>query len=61
MVHGNGGFNRSAALVVGYIMAAYGVGLKETLRFVQSKRFACCPNGWFMAQLKEYEAIYQGI
>lgn len=54
MIHSNSGINRSAALVAGYIMATYGVSVRKALAFVQKKRFAANPNGWFIEQLKVF-------
>ncbi|OXA62175.1 serine/threonine/tyrosine-interacting protein B isoform X2 [Folsomia candida] len=61
LIHSNSGINRSAALVAGYIMATYGVSVRKALAFVQKKRFAANPNGWFIEQLKEYEAVCQAM
>lgn len=58
LVHGNAGMSRSAALVIGYIMAKYGVTFKKSARYVQSKRFCICVNK-FKQQLKDYEPIYK--
>jgi len=61
LVHGNGGVSRSAALVIAYIMSRYGVTCKEAFSFVQQRRFCVNPNENFLAQLREYEPIYQAF
>jgi len=61
LVHGNGGVSRSAALVIAFIMSRYGVTCKEAFTFVQQRRFCVNPNENFMAQLREYEPIYQAF
>lgn len=58
LVHGNLGMSRSGALVVGYIMAKYGVSLKKAATYVESKRF-CIDVATFRQQLSEYQPIYQ--
>lgn len=38
----------------------FGVSLRESFGYVQSKRFCCNPNEGFMGQLREFEPIYRG-
>jgi len=59
LVHGNAGISRSAALVLAYIMETYGLSQTRAYAIVQQRRFCINPNEGFMAQLREYEPIYQ--
>ncbi|XP_066581020.1 serine/threonine/tyrosine-interacting protein-like isoform X2 [Prorops nasuta] len=59
LVHGNAGISRSAALVLAYIMETYGLSQARAYTIVQQIRFCINPNEGFMAQLREYEPIYQ--
>ena len=59
LVHGNGGASRSAALVIAFIMARYGLTAQEAHRYVQLRRFCINPNDNFVAQLREFEPIYR--
>ncbi|XP_051153497.1 serine/threonine/tyrosine-interacting protein B-like [Leptopilina boulardi] len=59
LVHGNAGISRSAALVLAYVMETYGLTHVRAYAIVQQRRFCINPNEGFMAQLKEYEPIYQ--
>lgn len=59
LVHGNAGISRSAALVLAYVMETYGLSQIHAYTIVQQKRFCINPNEGFMAQLREYEPIYQ--
>lgn len=59
LVHGNAGISRSAALVLAYIMETYEVSQMQAYAIVQQRRFCINPNEGFMAQLREYEPIYQ--
>ncbi|XP_029037087.1 serine/threonine/tyrosine-interacting protein-like isoform X2 [Osmia bicornis bicornis] len=59
LVHGNAGISRSAALVLAYVMETYGLSQTRAYAIVQQRRFCINPNGGFMAQLREYEPIYQ--
>ncbi|XP_015605613.1 serine/threonine/tyrosine-interacting protein isoform X2 [Cephus cinctus] len=59
LVHGNAGISRSAALVLAYVMETYGLTQTEAYAIVQQRRFCINPNEGFMAQLREYEPIYQ--
>ncbi|XP_014288725.1 serine/threonine/tyrosine-interacting protein [Halyomorpha halys] len=59
LVHGNAGISRSAALVLAYIMERYGITCKRAHEIVQHRRFCINPNEGFMAQLREFEAIYR--
>ncbi|KAK0083449.1 hypothetical protein PV326_006722 [Microctonus aethiopoides] len=49
----SGGISRSAALVLAYMME------NEAFAIVQQRRFCVNPNEGFLAQLHEYEPIYQ--
>ncbi|KAK2582462.1 hypothetical protein KPH14_004768 [Odynerus spinipes] len=59
LVHGNAGISRSAALVLAYVMETYGLSQTRAYAIVQQKRFCINPNEGFVAQLREYEPIYQ--
>ncbi|XP_012278740.1 serine/threonine/tyrosine-interacting protein isoform X2 [Orussus abietinus] len=59
LVHGNAGISRSAALVLAYVMETYGLTQTQAYAIVQQRRFCINPNEGFMAQLREYEPIYQ--
>ncbi|KAK9295043.1 hypothetical protein QLX08_010523 [Tetragonisca angustula] len=59
LVHGNAGISRSAALVLAYVMETYGLSQTRAYALVQQRRFCINPNEGFMAQLREYEPIYQ--
>lgn len=59
LVHGNAGISRSAALVLAYLMEKYGLSQTRAYTIVQQRRFCINPNEGFMAQLREYEPIYQ--
>ncbi|KAG7197333.1 hypothetical protein KM043_018446 [Ampulex compressa] len=59
LVHGNAGISRSAALVLAYVMETYGLSQTHAYAIVQQRRFCINPNEGFMAQLREYEPIYQ--
>lgn len=59
LVHSNAGISRSAALVVAYMMETYGLSQSQAYTIVKQKRYCINPNEGFMAQLKEYEPIYQ--
>ncbi|XP_011301000.1 serine/threonine/tyrosine-interacting protein [Fopius arisanus] len=59
LVHGNAGISRSAALVLAYVMQMYGLSHTRAYALVQQRRFCINPNEGFMAQLREYEPIYQ--
>jgi len=61
LVHGNAGMERSAAIVVSYVMATYGVNFPQALAFVQSKRFSANPTEWQRLQLREYEPVYRAL
>lgn len=56
-MHGNGGFSRSAALVIAYVMQSQLYSASDALKFVQNKRFCVYPNEGFRRQLFEYEPI----
>ncbi|XP_076817009.1 serine/threonine/tyrosine-interacting protein B-like isoform X2 [Clavelina lepadiformis] len=58
LVHGNGGISRSATIVIAFIMIHYNSTF-EAFELVQGQRFCIKPNMGFLAQLKEYEPIYQ--
>ncbi|XP_034941620.1 serine/threonine/tyrosine-interacting protein-like isoform X2 [Chelonus insularis] len=59
LVHGNAGISRSAALVLAYVMETYSLTPTRAYALVQQRRFCINPNEGFMAQLREYEPIYQ--
>ncbi|XP_076238394.1 serine/threonine/tyrosine-interacting protein isoform X2 [Calliopsis andreniformis] len=59
LVHSNASISRSAALVLAYVMETYGLSQTRAYAMVQQKRFCINPNEGFMAQLREYEPIYQ--
>lgn len=58
LLHGNGGLSRSAAFMIAYIMATYGLPYTKAFLFVQEKRYCINPNEGFARQLMEYEPIY---
>jgi serine/threonine/tyrosine-interacting protein len=51
LVHGNAGMNRSASVMVAFVMANYGISLKKALAHVKARRFTANPSQWFMLQL----------
>lgn len=59
LVHGNAGISRSAALVLAYVMETYELSQTRAYAMVQQRRLCINPNRGFMAQLREYEPIYQ--
>ncbi|XP_032451888.1 serine/threonine/tyrosine-interacting protein isoform X2 [Nasonia vitripennis] len=59
LVHGNAGISRSAALVIAYLMETFGLKQEKAYSILQQRRFCINPNDGFMAQLREYEPIYQ--
>ncbi|KIY72487.1 phosphatases II [Cylindrobasidium torrendii FP15055 ss-10] len=60
-VHCNGGISMSPAFVVMYVMQAEKLSWEEALHLVQNRRYCISPNGGFLTQLKEYEAIYRAM
>ncbi|KAG5633540.1 hypothetical protein DXG03_007196, partial [Asterophora parasitica] len=40
-------------------MQHYGISWEDALHYVQNRRYCISPNGGFMTQIKEYEAIYK--
>lgn len=56
-VHCAMGKSRSAAVVVAYLMARYGVGAEDGLRWVEEGRPVCEPNPGFKEQLKVWERM----
>ncbi|KAK7682407.1 hypothetical protein QCA50_014612 [Cerrena zonata] len=59
LVHCNGGISLSPAFVVMYVMQDIGISWEDALSLVQNRRYCISPNGGFLTQLKEYEAIYK--
>ncbi|KAF7768091.1 hypothetical protein Agabi119p4_7334 [Agaricus bisporus var. burnettii] len=59
LVHCNGGISLSPAFVVMFVMQHYQLSWEEGLHMVQNRRYCISPNGGFLTQLKEYEAIYR--
>lgn len=59
LVHCNGGISISPSFVVMFVMQHYRLGWEDALHLVQNRRYCISPNGGFMTQLKEYEAIYR--
>ncbi|TFK40725.1 protein-tyrosine phosphatase-like protein [Crucibulum laeve] len=59
LVHCNGGISLSPAFVVMFVMQYYQMSWEEALHTVQNRRYCISPNGGFLTQIKEYEAIYR--
>ncbi|KAJ3996277.1 protein-tyrosine phosphatase-like protein [Lentinula boryana] len=59
LVHCNGGISLSPAFVVMFVMQHYGLSWEDALHMVQNRRYCISPNGGFLTQIKEYEAIYR--
>ncbi|KAJ6508962.1 protein-tyrosine phosphatase-like protein [Mycena sanguinolenta] len=59
LVHCNGGISLSPAFVVMFVMQYYQLSWEDALHMVQNRRYCISPNGGFLTQLKEYEAIYR--
>ncbi|KAF9046505.1 protein-tyrosine phosphatase-like protein [Panaeolus papilionaceus] len=59
LVHCNGGISLSPAFVVMFVMQHYQLSWEEALHLVQNRRYCISPNGGFLTQIKEYEAIYK--
>ncbi|KIY45554.1 phosphatases II [Fistulina hepatica ATCC 64428] len=59
LVHCNGGISLSPSFVVMFVMQHYRLSWEDALHFVQNRRYCISPNGGFLTQLKEYEAIYR--
>ncbi|CAK5269810.1 unnamed protein product [Mycena citricolor] len=59
LVHCNGGISLSPAFVVMFVMQHYQMSWEDALHMVQNRRYCISPNGGFLTQLKEYEAIYR--
>ncbi|KAF9049547.1 phosphatases II [Hymenopellis radicata] len=59
LVHCNGGISISPAFVVMFVMQRERLSWEEALHMVQNRRYCISPNGGFLTQLKEYEAIYR--
>ncbi|KAG6909294.1 hypothetical protein DXG01_001238 [Tephrocybe rancida] len=59
LVHCNGGISLSPAFVVMFAMQHYKTSWEEALHLVQNRRYCISPNGGFLTQIKEYEAIYK--
>ncbi|KAK0221902.1 protein-tyrosine phosphatase-like protein [Armillaria fumosa] len=59
LVHCNGGISISPAFVVMFVMQHYQLSWEDALHMVQNRRYCISPNGGFLTQLKEYEAIYR--
>ncbi|KAJ7758571.1 protein-tyrosine phosphatase-like protein [Mycena maculata] len=54
-----GGISLSPAFVVMFVMQHYQLSWEDALHMVQNRRYCISPNGGFLTQLKEYEAIYR--
>jgi len=59
LVHCNGGISLSPAFVVMFVMEHFRLSCEDALHLVQNRRYCISPNGGFLLQIKEYEAIYQ--
>lgn len=59
LVHCNGGISLSPAFVVMFVMQHHQLSWEDALHFVQNRRYCISPNGGFLTQIKEYEAIYK--
>ncbi|KAF7422898.1 hypothetical protein PC9H_011062 [Pleurotus ostreatus] len=59
LVHCNGGISLSPAFVVMFVMQYYNMSWEDALHTVQNRRYCISPNGGFLTQIKEYEAIYK--
>ncbi|KAH8825100.1 protein-tyrosine phosphatase-like protein [Flagelloscypha sp. PMI_526] len=59
LVHCNGGISLSPTFCVMYVMQYYNLAWEDALHLVQNRRYCISPNGGFLVQLKEYEAIYR--
>ncbi|KAF8158216.1 protein-tyrosine phosphatase-like protein [Crassisporium funariophilum] len=59
LVHCNGGISLSPAFVVMFVMEHYRLSWEDALHMVQNRRYCISPNGGFLTQIKEYEAIYR--
>ncbi|KAF7299156.1 hypothetical protein MIND_00864200 [Mycena indigotica] len=59
LVHCNGGISLSPTFVVMFVMQHYQLSWEDALHLVQNRRYCISPNGGFLTQLKEYEAIYR--
>ncbi|KAJ3561302.1 hypothetical protein NP233_g10276 [Leucocoprinus birnbaumii] len=59
LVHCNGGISLSPAFVVMFVMQHYRLDWEDALHMVQNRRYCISPNGGFLTQIKEYEAIYK--
>jgi len=59
LVHCNGGISLSPAFVVMFVMQHYQLSWEDALHMVQNRRYCISPNGGFLTQIKEYEAIYR--
>ncbi|GLB38594.1 putative dual specificity phosphatase, catalytic domain [Lyophyllum shimeji] len=59
LVHCNGGISLSPAFVVMFTMQYYQISWEDALHLVQNRRYCISPNGGFLTQIKEYEAIYR--
>ncbi|XP_043549387.1 dual specificity protein phosphatase 19a [Chiloscyllium plagiosum] len=55
LVHCNAGVSRSASIVIGYLMWAYGLSFKDAFSTVKNARQAINPNPGFMEQLRNYQ------
>ena len=51
------GMSRSPAFVIAYLMKTHQMSLHDAYVAVKSARPKINPNGYFMSQLREYEAI----
>jgi serine/threonine/tyrosine-interacting protein len=58
-VHCNGGISLSPAFVIMFVMQHHNLSWEDALHLVQNRRYCISPNGGFLSQLKEYEAIYR--
>ncbi|TFK20612.1 phosphatases II [Coprinopsis marcescibilis] len=59
LVHCNGGISLSPSFVVMFVMQHYQLSWEDALHMVQNRRYCISPNGGFLTQIKEYEAIYK--
>ncbi|PVF98458.1 phosphatases II [Serendipita vermifera] len=59
LVHCNGGISLSPAFVVMFVMEHFQLSCEDALHLVQNRRYCISPNGGFLVQIKEYEAIYR--
>lgn len=60
LVHCRGGVNRSATIVLAYLMKYNGMTLREAWEYVRNRRPSVQPVANYMSQLREYEKSLYG-